>query len=76
MQIKYTPEEWKRILNKYVKTNVRCPLCGTPIYVKIKPYVYVEHKEGNTIEITIEQVCENNECTYNPIKSYEIQIEP
>jgi hypothetical protein len=73
MQIKYTPEEWKKVLENYFKTNALCPLCGTPIYARI---VSIERDEEGKVKAFFEQVCENHECTYNPIKSYEIQIEP
>jgi hypothetical protein len=72
MQIKYTPEKWRKVLENFLKTEALCPLCGTPIYVRL---VSVGYMEGKLI-ISFEQVCENHECSYNPIKSYEIKIEP
>jgi C4-type Zn-finger protein len=72
-RVKFTPEEWRKILQEYYhKTNALCPICGTPIYIR---EVGIDYEEGKVI-IMIDQVCENNECTYRPIKDYEIQIKP
>jgi predicted metal-binding protein len=66
-EVKILYENWIKVF------GVNCPMCRSPIVVRLVSVSSIASENG-IIDIETEQICQNPECNYNTIKFYDFQI--